>query len=352
MARENHTFVLAERPKTDIIPGQTFRLETAPAPTADQLKDGELLVEVLYLSLDPAMRGWLNDARSYVPPVAIGEKMRGGTLSRVLASKNPKAKEGDLVYASAGWTEVAIVNEKQFETVQLPEGAKATDALGVLGMTGLTAYFGLSKIGNPQPGETVVVSGAAGATGSVVGQICKLKGARVVGIAGSDEKCAWLVSELGFDAALNYKSPSFREDLKAATPKYIDVYWDNVGGDILEAALGRAATHARFVMCGAISGYNTPGKASKGPSNLSVVVAQRVRMQGFIVFDYASENAAARKELGDWLAQGKIKRKETVVKGGLQLADKAIRHLFDGENIGKLLVEVKPYDEVGGSAKL
>ncbi|KAI0598432.1 hypothetical protein F4775DRAFT_555536 [Biscogniauxia sp. FL1348] len=345
MARENHTFVLAERPKTNIVPGQTFRLETSPAPTADQLKDGEVLVEVLYLSLDPAMRGWLNDARSYVPPVGIGEKMRGGTLSKVLASKNPKAKEGDLVYASCGWTEVAIVNEKQFETIQLPEGAKATDALGVLGMTGLTAYFGLSKIGNPKPGETVVVSGAAGATGSVVGQICKLKGARVVGIAGSDEKCAWLRSELGFDAALNYKSPTFKEELQAATPKYIDVYWDNVGGEILEAALGRAATRARFVMCGAISAYNTPGKASRGISNLAIVTAQRVRMEGFIVFDYAAEYPAARADLGRWLAEGKIKRKETIVRGGLRVADTAIHHLFEGKNTGKLLVEVKPYEQ-------
>ncbi|KAI1632173.1 hypothetical protein F4809DRAFT_628939 [Biscogniauxia mediterranea] len=348
MARENRTFVLAERPKADIIPGQTFRLETSPAPTADQLKDGEVLVEVLYLSLDPAMRGWLNDARSYVPPVAIGEKMRGGTISRVLASKNPKVKDGDLVYASCGWTEVAIVNEKQFETLQLPEGAKITDALGVLGMTGLTAYFGLSKIGNPKPGETVVVSGAAGATGSVVGQICKLKGARVVGIAGSDEKCAWLRSELGFDAALNYKSATFREDLRAATPDYIDVYWDNVGGEILDAALARAATRARFVMCGSISGYNAPGRAAaggKGVQNLFMVTAQRIRMEGFIVFDYAAEYPAARAELGRWLAEGKIKRKETIVRGGLPVADSAIRQLFEGKNTGKLLVEVKPYEQ-------
>ncbi|KAI1505173.1 hypothetical protein F5X99DRAFT_369851 [Biscogniauxia marginata] len=350
MGRENHTFVLAERPKTDIIPGQTFRLETAPAPTADQLKDGEILVEALYLSLDPAMRGWLNDARSYVPPVAIGERMRGAAITRVLASKSPKVKEGDLVNASCGWTEVAIVNEKQFEVIKLPEGAKVTDALGVLGMTGLTAYFGLSKIGNPKAGDTVVVSGAAGATGSVAGQICKLKGARVVGIAGSDDKCAWLTSELGFDAALNYKSPTFKQDLAKATPDYIDLYWDNVGGEILEAALGRAATRARFVMCGSISGYNAPGKQGRGIPNLFMVTAQRIRMEGFIVFDYAAEYDGAREELARWLAEGKLRRKETIVRGGLEVADTAIKHLFEGKNTGKLLVEVKPYEV--GSAKL
>lgn len=280
--------------------------------------------------------------------------MRGITISRVLASKNPSVKTGDLVTAAIGWQEVGIVAPPNFERVDVPAGGRPVDAIGVLGLTGLTAYFGLSKIGLPQPGETVVVSGAAGATGSVAGQIAKLRGAkRVVGIAGTDEKCRWLTEELGFDAAVNYKSATFAKDLAAATPDFVDVYWDNVGGAVLDAVLPRAAQRARFVMCGSISGYNNPGKgaAGGGVRNLWALTAQRVRMEGFIIFDYASEFAAARAEIAQWLAEGKIKRKETVIKGGLQEADKAILKLFDGSNMGKLLVEVKPF-EVGGSSKL
>lgn len=275
--------------------------------------------------------------------------MRGAAISRVLASKSSKVKEGDLVNASIGWTEVGIVGEKLFEVVELPQNSKVTDALGVLGLTGLTAYFGLTKIGNVQKGDTVVVSGAAGATGSIVGQIAKLKGARVVGIAGSDEKCNWLKTDLGFDEALNYKSSSFAKDLVAATPKFIDVYWDNVGGEILELALSRAAFKSRFIMCGSISGYNAPGRDTKGIRNLFQVTTQRIRMEGFIVFDFVSDYAPARKELGQWLAEGKIKRKETVIKGGLSNVETAWDELFGGKNMGKLLLEVKPYEGKVGS---
>lgn len=217
------------------------------------------------------------------------------------------------------------------------------------GLTGLTAYFGLAKIGNVQPGDTVVVSGAAGATGSVVGQIAKLKGARVVGIAGSDEKCAWLKSDLGFDEVLNYKSASFKKDFEAATPKFINVYWDNVGGEILELALNRAAFRSRFIMCGSISGYNAAGKESKGIRNLFHVTTQRIRMEGFIVFDFMSEYGPARKELGQWLNEGKIKRKETVIQGGINEVETAWEELFGGRNMGKLLLEVKPHEEKVGS---
>ncbi|GAW13654.1 hypothetical protein ANO14919_030430 [Xylariales sp. No.14919] len=345
MARESKTFVLAQRPKAHFVPGETFRLEKRPAPTADDLKDGQILVESLYLSLDPAMRGWVNDARSYLPPVQIGEVMRGGTISRVLASKNPNVKEGDIVTASNGWTEVAIVDEKNFLKADVPKGGQLTDLLGVLGLTGMTAWTGLDRIGKPKAGETVVVSGAAGATGSVVGQIAKQRGARVVGIAGSDDKCAWLTNELGFDIALNYKKESFRQDLEAATPDYIDVYWDNVGGEILELALNRAKKNARFVMCGSISGYNDSKKESKGIRNLFHVTAQRIRMEGFIVFDFAEDFPRARQEIGEWLASGKLKRKETIVKGGLEKAEYAIQDLFAGNNTGKLLVEVKAPNE-------
>jgi len=213
----------------------------------------------------------------------------------------------------------------------------------------MTAWTGLENIGKPKAGETVVVSGAAGATGSVVGQIAKNRGARVVGIAGSDEKCKWLKEELGFDAALNYKSPTFKDDFVAATPDHIDVYWDNVGGEILDLALIRAGFHSRFVMCGAISGYNSPGKQSKGIRNLFNVVAQRIHMEGFIVFDFAEDYPRARQELANWLAEGKLKREETIVKGGLEQAEHAIIHLFEGKNIGKLLVEIKSPDEVRGA---
>ncbi|KAK7923458.1 zinc-binding dehydrogenase [Apiospora marii] len=350
-AREIQTFVLAERPTGNVEVGKTFRMEKGPAPTADQLKDGEILVEALYLSLDPAMRGWLNDMRSYVPPVAIGEKMRGASVAKVLASKNANVKEGSLVTGFTGWTEIAILGDKQFEVVELPKGAEVTDAVGVLGMTGLTAYFGLLKIGKPVKGDTVVVSGAAGATGSVVAQIAKLKGCRVVGIAGTDDKCAWLKQDLGLDEALNYKSPTFKEDFKKATPDFINVYYDNVGGEILDMALARAAFRSRFVMCGSISGYNNPNKeASAGIKNLFNVTAQRIHMEGFIVFDFIADYAEGRRELSQWLADGSLKRKATIVKGGLQEAERAFSHLFEGKNTGKLLVEVKPYEaNVGGS---
>lgn len=355
MARQNVSYHLAERPKPDLVPGKTFEKRTNPAPTADQLKDGQVLVESLYLSLDPAMRPMLNDVRSYVPPVQIGELMRGTAISRVLASKSPKAKTGDFVNASIGWQQVGIIADSAFEVVEVPEGSKVTDALGVLGLTGLTAYFGLAKIGKPKKGDTVVVSGAAGATGSVVGQIAKLSGAKVIGIAGSDDKCDWLVKDLGFDAALNYKSPTFGKDLAKATPDFIDVYWDNVGGEILEAALSRAKKNARFVMCGSISGYNTSGKdAPKGIRNLFNVVSQRIHMEGFIVFDFLSEYPQARKELTAWLREGKIQRKETIVTGGIDNAEKAFVKLFDGTNTGKLLLEVKNHEsnEVRGSSRL
>jgi NADPH-dependent curcumin reductase CurA len=312
MSRQNLSIHLAERPNPVIVPGKTFSQRTTPAPTASDLKPDQVLVENLYLSLDPAMRGWLNDTRSYVPPVQIGEVMRGGTIARVLASTSSSLKEGDLVTVFGNvWTEVSVVAAAQATPVHLPAGAKVTDGLGVLGLTGLTAYFGMTEIAQPKKGETVVVSGAAGATGSVAGQIAKIAGARVVGIAGQDDKVRWLKEELGFDVALNYNDPDFKQKFKEAvssillapsqrrmgslmcfflqTPDYIDVFWDNgkplhkstyrelfvregmcllttlriVGGEQLDMALARANKFARFVECGMISQYNA--KEAVGP---------------------------------------------------------------------------------------
>ncbi|KAI0964738.1 hypothetical protein F4678DRAFT_385625 [Xylaria arbuscula] len=338
MVRESKKFVLAKRPERDIIAGETFRLETGPAPTADDLKDGQILVEALYLSLDPGTRAWLND--SPTPHLQIGQTMDGFTVARVLASKNSLVKEGDIVTATSGWAEVAIVDAGSFQQPEVPKGAQLTDLVGVLGVTGMTAYIGLDKIGKPQAGETVVVSAAAGATGSIVGQIAKLRGSRVVGIAGSDSKCEWLKNELGFDAALNYKKESFKEDLAEATPDLIDVYWDNVGGEVLDAALLRAKSHARFVICGAITTYNNP-TVSKGIHNLAAVLLHSIRMEGFSVFNSIKDWPDARKAISEWLAEGKLKRRETIVKGGLQNAENAYIDLYKGHNTGKLLVEIK-----------
>ncbi|KAM0194190.1 hypothetical protein ACHAPA_005129 [Fusarium lateritium] len=344
MSRENLDIVLAERPTTDIIPGQTFTQKTSPAPTPADLQDGQILVETLYLSLDPAMRGWLRDARSYLPPVQIGQTMRGSTACRVLASKSKQAKEGDIVAAMTGWTEFAILPEGRFEPASYYPGVQdPKDMLSALGMTSLTAWVGMSKIADPKPGETVVVSGAAGATGSVAGQIAKLKGARVVGIAGGEDKCKWLTEELGFDVALNYKADDFKQKFNEATKDFIDVYYDNVGGDILDMCLMRAKEHARFVECGLVSQYNAAKPT--GPKAFSQIVTMRIKMQGFIVLDHVKEFGTARAELAQWIAEGKLKKTETVVRGGLKVAEQALVDLYKGINTGKLIVEIKNHNE-------
>merc|ERR1712169_123535 len=314
MARENLTIRLAERPTDEIVPGTTFAPKREAAPSPDDLKDGEILVEVLYLSLDPSLRGQLNDRRSYVPPVQIGAVMNGASASRVLASKSKLVQPGEYVYAATGWQQYKILKAGTFEPA--------------------SAYPGLQ-----QPQDMLSAMGLTGATGSVAGQFAKLKGARVVGIAGSDEKCKWLVDDLGFDAAVNYKAPDWRQKLKEATPNFIDVYYDNVGGEILDAALARAKEHARFVICGVISQYNSSSPA--GIKNIHQVVTMRIKMQGFIIFDAQKQYAQARKELGTWLAEGKIKKNETIIKGGLEKAEQGLVDLFRGVNQGKLLVEVK-----------
>merc|ERR1711939_1107342 len=326
MSQSTYTsVVLAQRPKALIVPGETFSLKENLMISEKDLKDGQILVETLYLSLDPAMRGWLNDTRSYVPPVQIGEVMRGAVIGKVLASKSSKFSTGNYVTAQPGWSEVAIVAEKDASLLEVPENGKVTDALGVLGMTGLTAYFGITDIGQVKAGDFVVVSGAAGATGSVACQIAKLKGAKVLGLAGSDDKV---------------------QQFKEKTKDLIDVFFDNVGGEILELALSRAKAHSRFVMCGAISQYNSAKPV--GPKNITMVIAMRIKLQGFIVFDYQSQYKAARTELTKWLSEGKIQRKETIIKGGLKAAEQALLDLYNGINTGKLLVEVKAEDAESG----
>ncbi|KAK5162943.1 uncharacterized protein LTR77_011104 [Saxophila tyrrhenica] len=325
------SIVLAQRPNDHIEP-DTFRVEESSVPSEASLKDGEVLFQSNYLSLDPAMRGWLNDTRSYIPPVKIGAVMRGNGVGTIIASKSAKFRAGEEVFAMCGWSEMAVLKEDVVEKLGLPSNGTMTDSLGVLGMTGLTAYFGILNVGKVKKGDFVVVSGAAGATGSVVGQIAKLKGATVLGIAGSDEKCKWLVNELGFDDALNYKDSNFAKSFRAATKQLIDVFFDNVGDEILDLALGRAKAHSTFVMCGGISQYNT--KNAQGPKNYLMIVSMRIRMEGFIVFDFEKEYPAARKELAQWLSEGKIKRQETVIKGGITKMPEALRALYDGVNTG------------------
>lgn len=274
--------------------------------------------------------------------------MRGVAIGTIEASKSEKFSVGTLATGFVGWTELAVVEEKALERVDLPSNGRTTDALGVLGMTGLTAYFGIIEVGQVKEGDFVVVSGAAGATGSVVAQIAKLKGAKVLGLAGSDDKVSWLKNDLGLDDALNYKDPDFTTKFRNATKGLIDVFFDNVGGDILDLALSRAKPFSRFVCCGAISDYNNA--SPRGLKNYMMIISMRIRMQGFIVFDFADKYATARQELAQWLNEGKLQRKETVIEGGLGKAEQGLRDLYKGINTGKLLVEVSTQKD--GKARL
>ncbi|KXT03032.1 hypothetical protein AC578_655 [Pseudocercospora eumusae] len=345
---------LSTRPKHHITP-ETFTTKTHPTPSISSLKHGQVLFQPTYSSLDPAMRGWLNDTRSYIAPVKLGAVMRGESVGKIVASKSQNFRTGESVLAMSGWTEMAVLEDSTIQKIHLPPNGRPSDALGVLGMTGLTAYFGILEVGKVRAGDFVVVSGAAGATGSVVGQIAKLKGAKVMGIAGSDAKCKWLVEELGFDEALNYKrEESFAREFRDATKKYglIDVFFDNVGGEVLDLALSRAKEHSRFVMCGGISQYNYGTGEMRGPKNYLMIVSMRIRMEGFVVFDYEAQYEKARKELAGWLAEGKIKRQETIIKGGIEKMPEALRALFEGRNTGKLMVEIKKPGEEEVRSKL
>ncbi|CAI2177183.1 1879_t:CDS:2 [Funneliformis geosporum] len=283
-----------------------------------------------------AMRGWMNNTRSYMKPLEINEIMRSNAIGEVVLSKHPKFKVGDIVHGFLGWQKYALTHGKDIKKITPPPGAFLHDFLGIFGSTGLTAYFGLLD-SKPKPGDTVVISGAAGATGSVAGQIAKIKGARVIGIAGSEEKCDWLVNELGFDIALNYRDPEFVNKLAKATPRYIDVYFDNVGGDILDQCLKRIAKNGRIVLCGAISQYNEA--QPKGPAYYTALITQRAKMEGFIFMDYIKRYPEAIKDISKWLQEGKIKRREFIIEG-LENAPEGLLKLFDGQNIGKMMVKV------------
>lgn len=298
---------------------------------------GEFLVKVLYVSLDPAMRGWMVDRPSYVPPVGIGEVMRALGAGRVIASQHPGFKEGDYVTGMFSVQEYAICKGERATKVDT-RLAPLPVYLSTLGMPGMTAYFGLLDVGQAKAGETVVVSAAAGAVGSVVGQIAKIKACRAVGIAGGPEKCSYILRELGFDAAIDYKSEDVRQALLKHCPKGIDVYFDNVGGEILDIVLTQISMHARIVICGAISQYNntTP---MKGPSNYLSLLVNRARMEGLLVLDFMNRYAEAAREMAGWMAQGKLKSREDIVTG-LNTFPETFLRLFTGENQGKLILKV------------
>jgi NADPH-dependent curcumin reductase CurA len=329
----NHHFQLAARP-VGLPKASDWLYTEEPVP---QPRDGEVLIKILYLSLDPAMRGWMNDSRSYIPPVGLGEVMRALAAGKVIASNHPELAVGDYVTGLLGVQEWAVAKGNAVRKVD-PELAALPVYLGTLGMPGMTAYFGLLDIGRPVEGDTVVVSGAAGAVGGVVGQIAKLKGCHVVGIAGGAEKCSYGADELGFDATIDYKASDVNEALGEHCPDGIDVYFDNVGGEILDAALAHLARHARVVICGAISQYNTTD-AIKGPSNYLSLLVNHASMTGFVVSDYGDRLAEGAGEMAAWLAAGKLKSREDIAEG-LETFPETLLRLYKGENTGKLVLRV------------
>ena len=334
----NHQVRLASRP-VGLAKAENWQFtEEAVAEPAD----GQVLVKTLVLSLDPAMRGWLNEGKSYIPPVGIGEVMRAGGIGRVVASKNPAFQPGDVVSGLLGVQEycqaAAGTPGGRLEKIDLKLGTPA-QWLNVFGMPGMTAYFGLKDVGLPKAGQTLVVSGAAGAVGQTVGQLAKIWGMRVVGIAGGAAKCDWVVKELGFDACIDYKGGSVRDGLKAHCPKGVDIYFDNVGGEILDHVLAKLAPKARIVICGAISQYNNTTPI-QGPKNYMSLLVNRARMEGFVIFDYTERFPQAIDELAGYLKDGRLKSKEDIVEGGVAAFPQTLNKLFAGENFGKLVLRV------------
>ncbi len=330
-APQNRQWTLTARPK-GLPKHSDFTWATVPVP---EPQDGQIVVRTHYISLDPAMRGWMNDARSYIAPIKLGEVMRAGAVGEVVASRSPDFREGDHAVGMFGMQDYGVADAK---TVQKVDATLAPLPLylSALGMPGMTAYFGLLDVGAPQPGQTVVVSAASGAVGALVGQIARIKGCRAVGLAGGPEKCAYVRDTLGFDAVIDYKNEDVGRALSEHCPKGIDVYFDNVGGDILDAALARLARHARVVICGAISQYNSSEVV--GPKNYLTLLVQHARMEGFVVFDYAARYAEGAHAMAGWLADGSLKSKEDIVDG-LETFPETLLKLFSGENFGKLIIK-------------
>jgi NADPH-dependent curcumin reductase CurA len=330
---KNTQVLLAKRP-VGLPEKSTWSWEenNVPEPQA-----GQFTVEVKYISLDPAMRGWMNDRKSYVPPVGIGEVMRAGGVGRVVNSKNDAFSIGDYVCGLTGVQQFCTTDGKGYYKVDA-DAAPLEAYLGTLGMPGFTAYFGLLEIGNPQPGETLLVSAAAGAVGSVVGQIGKIKGCRVVGIAGGAAKCSYVVEDLGFDECIDYKNSNVYEEVRRTCPNGVDIYFDNVGGEILDIALANLNFRGRIPICGAISQYNAIS-AVDGPKNYLSLLVNSALMQGFIVFNYAKRYPEAAMTLGSWYKEGQLKSKEYIVEGIEHFYD-AFGKLFDGKKLGKLVLKV------------
>jgi hypothetical protein len=332
MSEVNRQIVLKELPKEKLDASQ-FSLRDGEVPEPG---DGEVLVRTLYLSLDAANRAWMQ-GKTYKDPVLPGEVMHGYSISQVVVSKSERFEAGDLVEGQGNWQEYAVLSERQMGKVT-PRGP-LSHQMSILGVTGLTAYFGLLKIGEPKEGETLVVSAAAGAVGNVVGQIGKIKGCRVVGIAGSDEKCSWLTDELGFDAAINYKTENVFRALRKACPDGIDVYFDNVGGEILGNVLRQMNLHGRVACCGAVSQYDTRTPDPSPPGLPGLLVVNRIKMHGFIVMDFYAERDQACDEIAQWVEEGKLKIKEDIIDG-LENAPTALVGLLHGDNYGKRMIRV------------
>lgn len=330
----NKQVKLAKRP-IGVPDEDTWVLETHPIP---EPADGEMLIEQHYISLDPAMRGWMNDTRSYIPPIKIGEVMRAGSIGIVTRSNNGKYSEGTVLSGWGGVQQYTVTDGKGFYPVNTDLAPMPT-YIGTLGMPGMTAYFGLLEVGKPQAGETVLVSGAAGAVGSIVGQIAKIKGCRAVGIAGGPEKCDYIINELGFDGAIDYKNDKMSVGLRRECPDGIDVYFDNVGGDILDAALLRINRGARIPICGAISQYNNVAPV-KGPSNYLSLLVNRASMTGLVVLDWQDRYMEGAMQMGQWLAEGKLKSREDIYEGIENFRETFLR-LFSGDKMGKLVLKVK-----------
>lgn len=337
MAKTNRQWLLKERP-TGMVGPEHFEQVESPLPEVD-LEAGQVLVKTLMLGFDPAMRGWVMDERSYLPPVAIGAAMRATGVGQVVASSNPALPKGALVQGLLNWQEYSIGDlAAPIPPRPLPAGVTPSLALGVFGSTSLTAYFGLLDVGQPRSGETVLVSGAAGATGSVVAQIARLKGCRVVGIAGGAEKCQWLQEACKLDTVIDYKSEDLSTQIGDLCPDGVDVFFDNVGGDTLEAGISHMADFGRIVLCGAIAGYNDETPAP-GPRNLMILITRRIRMQGFIVIDYLARAEEAYTALAEWVSAGEIAWRDDIQEG-FENIPTTLQRLFDGRNTGKQLLKL------------